>query len=423
VRVHLVVFRDDFGGDPAATQQEVVQQMVRMNADYAPSRFAFEYTWEYVNDSTYRYGGNDNEMKLLYAVNPEAQCNVFVKELGYAYGTFPWNPAALSELGGIVIDEGMFGVNQSVMSHEMGHNLGLWHTHHGVSEVPTCGGCWEEANGEDGEVTGDFCGDTPPTPTSYSCGNPAGIDQCSGVPWGETLPESYMSYGQSCWSLFTAQQAGRMQCWFDGVLTGWLVTCAGDANGDGAVGVDDFLGLLGAWGTADAAYDIDPAGGDGVVDVGDFLSLLQRWGDCPQWTPPPPANDGCADAALITNVATDFDTDGATTDGPPLPAGCDDGFGLEFERDLWYVYVAECTGTAYVNTCFAAEYDVRLAVYTGDCDDLALVACSDDGPCGNYPSMQFPASAGQAYLIRVGGSGPVSGSGTLFASCIAGAAN
>ncbi len=417
VRVHLVVFRNDAGGDPAATEQQIVDQMIRMNDDFAPSRFAFQYTWEYVDDSQFRYGGNSDLMKELYAVEPHLQCNVFVKSWNGGVGTFPWDPDALTAQGGIILGESVFGGDDSVISHEMGHNLGLWHTHHGVTEVAGCSACWEQANGVDGDTTGDFCADTPPTPLSYACTNPGGTDQCVGLPWGETLPESYMSYGTSCWSLFTEQQAGRMHCWFESLLTGWLVSCLGDADGDGAVGATDLLGLLAAWGTGDPEYDIHPAGGDGVVAVGDFLSLLTLWGACAFWEPAPPPNDDCADAELITNVITDFSTSGATTDGPPLPAGCDEGAGLQFERDIWYVYVPQCTGTAFVNTCYAVDFDARLGAYASDCGGLTLVACSDDRACGD-PSMQFPVNCGQAYLIRVGGNGNVSGPGTLFASCL-----
>lgn len=31
----------------------------------------------------------------------------------------------------------MFGAGQMFLTHESGHNLGLWHTHHGVFEVDT----------------------------------------------------------------------------------------------------------------------------------------------------------------------------------------------------------------------------------------------------------------------------------------------
>jgi hypothetical protein len=57
--------------------------------------------------------------------------------------------------------------------------------------------------------------------------------------------------------------------------------CPADTDGDGAVGVDDLLGLLGAWGTNDPLYDLAPPGGDGVVDVDDLLILLGAWGPCP----------------------------------------------------------------------------------------------------------------------------------------------
>jgi hypothetical protein len=56
--------------------------------------------------------------------------------------------------------------------------------------------------------------------------------------------------------------------------------CVGDATGDGVVDVQDFLGLIAAWGTADPRFDFAPNGGDGIVSVQDFLALLSGWGDC-----------------------------------------------------------------------------------------------------------------------------------------------
>ncbi|MHC4102725.1 MAG: FG-GAP repeat protein [Planctomycetota bacterium] len=56
-------------------------------------------------------------------------------------------------------------------------------------------------------------------------------------------------------------------------------SCWGDLDGDGSVGVTDFLDLLAVWGT-------DPGGppdfdGDGTVGIWDFLELLALWGPCP----------------------------------------------------------------------------------------------------------------------------------------------
>ncbi|HMN97158.1 MAG TPA: hypothetical protein PKC43_11770 [Phycisphaerales bacterium] len=134
--------------------------------------------------------------------------------------------------------------------------------------------------------------------------------------------------------------------------------------------------------------------------------------------PPGLPNDDCDDAIEILDGTTPFVTSGATTDGPPLPAGCNEGFGLTFVNDIWYFYTATCTGTLTVSTCGAATYDTRLAAYTGACGALDLVACNDDGPgCPGFTSiMNVPVVCGTTYLIRVGGFGG-SGSGTLTLTC------
>ncbi len=51
--------------------------------------------------------------------------------------------------------------------------------------------------------------------------------------------------------------------------------CPADLNGDGTVGIQDFLALLGSWGTAGGDLD-----GDGTTGVVDMLALLSAWGAC-----------------------------------------------------------------------------------------------------------------------------------------------
>lgn len=68
-----------------------------------------------------------------------------------------------------------------------------------------------------------------------------------------------------------------------GLLSGAAVEivscCPADLNGDCLVGIEDFLGLLAAWGTdPDGPPDLD---GNGVVGIEDFLDLLAAWGRCP----------------------------------------------------------------------------------------------------------------------------------------------
>lgn len=69
----------------------------------------------------------------------------------------------------------------------------------------------------------------------------------------------------------------------DGILDECQPTCAGDANGDAMVGIEEFMGVLGNWGDCPGGlepcpFDLD---GDNEVDIQDFLMALGRWGACP----------------------------------------------------------------------------------------------------------------------------------------------
>ncbi len=319
VRLYIQVFRDDNGNNASATESEVIAQLETLNEDLEPWRVRVQYDWRFVDDSTYRFNPNISSMKAAYAVDPHLQCNVYVTDFGGGVGTFPWDPNALSTQGGIVIGGVFIGSVYHVLTHELGHNLGLWHTHHGTDEVNQCGNCYEEVGAPDGDFTGDFCADTPPTPANFGlCADAPGTDPCSGNPWGDTIPELYMSYGSgngiSCWDRFSVQQAARMHCWIAAELSGWLAcdpdfdcndnfipdacditdgtsadrngngipdeceTLLGDLDGDGVVGTSDLVLLLGAWGVCPDCGDC-PADLDGDCNVGspDLILLLGNW--------------------------------------------------------------------------------------------------------------------------------------------------
>ncbi len=53
--------------------------------------------------------------------------------------------------------------------------------------------------------------------------------------------------------------------------------CPWDCDGDGIVGIGDFLMVLGGWGPG-TACDGD---GDGMTGISDFLGVLGNWGPCP----------------------------------------------------------------------------------------------------------------------------------------------
>lgn len=236
------VLRDNSGNN-GISQAVVDATMAQMNSDFAGAGSNIQFNLKatrFHNNSNYAcvrayspfnsgWYSDIQNMKATYAETPDQNINIFAScqdssPFGTLLGiaTFPWDPAALTSTGGLWLNNIATGAGSKTASHEMGHCLGLWHTHHGVSEVDSCSTCYETANGVDGDSTGDFCSDTPPTPTNYNCSSPGGSD-CQGTSWGATQPQNIMGYGpDSCTTLFTNQQELRMQCWSKNILSGWF---------------------------------------------------------------------------------------------------------------------------------------------------------------------------------------------------------
>ena len=121
---------------------------------------------------------------------------------------------------------------------------------------------------------------------------------------------------------------------------------------------------------------------------------------------PIPANDDCAAALPVApGTPINLSTIRATVSQPALPASCDTGGGLGIGPDVWYRYNGERSGTVSVSTC-GSPTDMRLAVYSGSCGALTLVACNSSSPVcspNTGARLQFLAACGTDYYIRVAG--------------------
>jgi hypothetical protein len=132
-----------------------------------------------------------------------------------------------------------------------------------------------------------------------------------------------------------------------------------------------------------------------------------------------PAGDECVFAIAATDGANLFDSTGFTNSAVPVPTGCTPLVG-GFNNDAWFSYTASEDGLLTLDTCQSGSFDTDLALYSGSCGSLALIACDGDGGtaagCQTFDSLisDIPVAAGDSFLIRVAGYGAANeGPGTL----------
>ncbi|MDG1361638.1 MAG: PHB depolymerase family esterase [Phycisphaerales bacterium] len=133
----------------------------------------------------------------------------------------------------------------------------------------------------------------------------------------------------------------------------------------------------------------------------------------------PPANDDCGTAAEILEGETPFSTIGASGSGIPSSLNCSSGNGPQVDTDVWFRFIAPCTGTFTISTCDAG-FDSRIDIFdgTGGCPSPGATpyACGDD-ECGDDASVSSLALEGQVLLVRVGSPDGSVGDGVLQVEC------
>lgn len=220
--VHVIRKSDGTGGQSVS---DVYQALSFLDASYNPHNIYFR--WNHQIDYI------DNSQ--LYANPSGAVFNINNHSDGLDIYLYDDSNGFLGHTGVGSADEGKTAVfvagyfldnhnvifplvKSHVLSHEVGHVLFLWHTHHGTGEITNDPNqCPELVNGSNSDICGDYVTDTPADP---NMGYNVDLDTCEWQGSGEDEngdsyePDEHniMSYTQpKCMRYFTPKQSARMK--------------------------------------------------------------------------------------------------------------------------------------------------------------------------------------------------------------------
>ena len=134
-----------------------------------------------------------------------------------------------------------------------------------------------------------------------------------------------------------------------------------------------------------------------------------------------PSNDNCRFPITVSNGNTNFSNEGASIDGVEEFPTCNKLGYANIHNDIWYRYIATCSGELKVNLC-DSDFDTKVAVYDGCVCPAPSppIGCNDDSPvglCSPQSELTVPVESGSCYTIRLGGAVGQSGSGVMNLSC------
>ncbi|MEO6315392.1 MAG: M43 family zinc metalloprotease [Chitinophagaceae bacterium] len=175
------------------------------------------------------YYSDDQQIKNINRWNPLCYINIWlVKSIPGSVVGYAYLPSAHGTgLDGIIEEAGYFGgslSNDVVITHEMGHYLGLYHTFEGACTNNDC------------TSDGDKVCDTPPDQSTAGISCSSSVNSCttdvlSGFATDQNdLTQDYMDYGNfNCMKVFTQGQADRMNWYIQNVRKS-LLACKSCMN-------------------------------------------------------------------------------------------------------------------------------------------------------------------------------------------------
>lgn len=176
---------------------------------------------------------------------------------------------------------------------------------------------------------------------------------------------------------------------------------------------------------ANSCSDADTSNPSGLVIGQTYYIRVNSYGTTPTTAtfnicvgtpPPPPANDECANASVLTfddsfcNGTNNNGTNVSSTNSGVTNPTCF----VYGQNDVWFSFVVPAgVGTIDVSTDFTGGtlVDTEIALYSGTCGALTFVACDQDsgtttlsnGSSYNSLITNATVTAGQTYYVRVAG--------------------
>jgi len=213
-------------GTGGQTQAEINTAFNTLVSDYQSYNITFQLLGtdvisndSYYNQTSFTVDANGDGKFDNFTVNSHSNAIDI-----YLFANDKLNFGLASNIPGtaLVIGGSAFGINLAsshVLSHEVGHCLGLFHTFHGTWPNEALGSCPELVNGTNGATCGDFVADTPADPARiFDCGTQSTCTwNCSGS-YSDANGQSYnpdthlfMAYTfPNCMSYHTPGQISRM---------------------------------------------------------------------------------------------------------------------------------------------------------------------------------------------------------------------
>lgn len=206
VFVHVVRTSYGYGFNKETVSSTIISNL---NRDYLNTNFSFSLLGsEYIDDDNF----NNLPSALinpLFGKNRRSNAiNIYVLTTGTNFNA-AGQAQSIPSIACII--KGNY-YKESTVAHEVGHCLGLYHTHHGTSVGERGSGtCAELVDGSNATTCGDYISDTPADPNIWNLCTYVGTITDANGEFYSPSSSNLMSYaGKSCRTQFTSTQNQRM---------------------------------------------------------------------------------------------------------------------------------------------------------------------------------------------------------------------